>query len=389
MSEWIFRRAPSAGLLFITLLFALSRPAPVHAQTQAHGQGHDRRPLQSVINSALDDDAAHPVAYFTQAAEAEPLGAPPTYTVSTPPRVVMGPLYVIAESIFGPASKDDWKPMTLMTFFSEGWDQPFVNAPEGTSGAPKQNWIGAPNGVFGRFATLDFFYTNHINDVPGVFLTPNAPFMPVHTFTTGNQYAAYSTILLPLNSRMELLLGTVFISSNKSSPAGHYTGNWGDTGIQARFHMIEQRNFSVVSTIGERIPTGKSVNGNDINYITPGLEFWWNFAPQWVLRGGSSINILTGRRSGTSVYVNQLSMGRYLTTKEATYFKELVVHLTATALSDIAGGAGHVNDIYLFPGLRFGLGKPDTWYALFGVQVPVSGPQPYVWQPQFALTRNY
>ena len=273
MSKWILRRDPSAGLLFLALLFALSWSTPAHAQA------HDRRPLQSVIDSALDDDAAHPAAYFTQAAEAEPPGASPTYTVSTPPRVVMGPLDVMFESIFGPASKEDWKPLELMSFFSQGWDQPFVNAPEGTNGAPKQNWIGAPNGVFGRFATLDFFYTNHINDVPGVFLTPNAPFMPVHTFTTGNQYAAYSTILLPLNSRMELLLGTVFITSNKSSPAGHYTGNWGDTGIQARFHMIEQRNFSVVSTIGERIPTGKSVNGSDINYITPGLEFWWNFAP--------------------------------------------------------------------------------------------------------------
>src|SRR4051812_46037611 len=103
MSEWIFRRASSAGLLLITLLFALSRTTPAHAQGQA--QAHDRHPLPSVIDSALDDDAAHPVAYFTQAAEAEPLGAPPTYTVSTPPKVVMGPLDVIAESIFGPASK--------------------------------------------------------------------------------------------------------------------------------------------------------------------------------------------------------------------------------------------------------------------------------------------
>ena len=62
--------------------------------------------------------------------------------------------------------------------------------------------------------------------------------------------------------------GTTFISDNTSSPGGHYVANWGDTGVQVRFHLIEQRNFSVVAFLGERIPTGKSVNGNDINLVT-------------------------------------------------------------------------------------------------------------------------
>ena len=108
-----------------------------------------------------------------------------------------------------------------------------------------------------------------------------------------------------------------------------------------------------------------------------------------MVRGGTSINILTGRRSATSVYVNQLSLGRYLTTKDATLFKELEVHVTASALSDVVGGAGHVNDIYIFPGFRFSLDKDDRWAVLGGIQVPVSGPRPYAWQPQFALTRKW
>ena len=310
----------------------------------------------------------------------------PEFAPASMPKIVMGPLDVIRESLFGAASEEDWKPLTLGTFFSEGWDQPYTNAPEGTNGAPKQNWIGSPAGVFGRFATVDFFYTNHLNNVPGLFLTANAPFMPVHTFTTGNQYAGYTTILLPLNSRMELLLGTVFIDSRKSSPAGGYVGNWGDTGVQARFHFIDQRNFSLIGIIGNRIPTGKSVNGSGIDYVTPGLEFWWNFAPKWVARGGTSINILTGRKSATSVYVNQLSVGRYFTTKDAAFFKQLEVHLTATVLSDISGGAGFVDDIYLFPGFRFSLDKKDKLAVLGGAQVPVSGPQAYAWQPQASLT---
>ena len=264
-----------------------------------------------------------------------------------------------------------------------------MNAPEGTNLAPKQNWLGAPQGVFGRFATVNFFYTNRLNNVPGLFLTPNAPFMPVHPFTDGNAYNAYAEILIPLNARMEIYLGTSFITSNKTSPAGGYNGNWGDTGIQARFHLVDRRDFSLIGIIGERFPTGKTINGNGINYVTPGFEFWWNFAPHWVLRGGSQINILTGRKSSTSVYVNQLAIGRYLTTKDANVFKELEVHVTASALSDISGGAGGVNDIYLFPGFRFGLDRRGKTYVLGGVNVPVSGPQAFDWQPQISITRNY
>jgi hypothetical protein len=305
------------------------------------------------------------------------------------PGIPRGTLGVMHESIFGAASTDDWKPLSLGTFFSEGWDVPFAKSPEGTNGAPKQNWIGAPGGIFGRFATLDFFHTGGMKNVPGLFLTSNAPFLPVHTSATGNQYAGYATILLPLNSRMAVLLGTTYIDSRKSSPTGGWAGNWGDLGIQARFHLIEKRNFSLVSVLGERVPTGKAVNGSGINFVSPGLEFWWNFAPRWVMRGATSINILTGRKTATTVYVNQLALGRYLTGKDAKHFKELEVHMTVTTLSDVSGGKGFVDDIYLFPGLRFGVGQSGKWYILGGVQVPVSGPQPYSWQQQLSLTRVF
>ena len=43
----------------------------------------------------------------------------------------MGPLDVIHESIFGPASKEGWKPLGFSTFFSEGWADPL-----GAEGAP-------------------------------------------------------------------------------------------------------------------------------------------------------------------------------------------------------------------------------------------------------------
>ncbi len=319
----------------------------------------------------------------------EPTILPPTFAPASPPRVPMGPWEVMRESLFGEASPDDWKPLSLGTFFSEGWDEPFTWAPNGTNGAPKQNWDATPAGIFGRYATLDVYYTNGLQSVPGLFLPTNAAFVPVHPRTTGNQYVAYTTLLMPLSSRLQFMMGTTLISDNKSSPDGNYVGNWGDIGIEARFHLIEQRDFSMVAFLGERIPTGKSVNGNDINFVSPGLEFWWNFASEWVLRGGTSINILTGRKSATTVYANQLAIGRYLTTEDARFFKQAVVHFTFSAMSDVSGGDGHITDVYAFPGVRFGLGDDQKWFVMGGLQVPLTGPRPFIWQPQFSLTRLY
>jgi hypothetical protein len=353
-------------------------PAPAPPPAPTIVPPADAKPTSSLVREILSDESL-------SSPPAEPPQLPLTYFE---PKVVMGPWDTAIESLFGPAEEKDWQPLSLLTFFTEGWDVPFANAPPGTNGAPKQNWQGAPVGVFARVATLDFFYTNHLNNVPGNFLTPNAPFMPVHPFANGNQYTGYTTWFLPLNSRLELLVGTAFITDNRKSPGGGYRGNWGDTGIQARFKLADQRNFSAIFLIGERIPTGKSYNGSDINYITPGLEVWWNFAPKWVVRGGTQINIQTNRPESTnSVYVNQLSLGRYFTDKDAAYLKNLVVYTTASVLSDTSGGAGHyVQDVYIFPGTRFSLDEKDKLGVNFGVQVPVSGPQAYVWQPQFNLT---
>jgi len=340
-----------------------------------------------------DTRAQEPLDFATLAGDGPIVdeSAPALYAreLGPPQRAAMTFREVARESVFGPASEDDWKPLSLSTFFTEGWDRPFANAPKGTHGAPRGNWIGAPAGVFGRFATLDFFYTNHMNPVTGLFLTANAPYMPVHTLTTGDQYAGYATVRFPLSARLELQFGTVFVDSRKSSPTGGYVANWGDIGVQARFHMIDQRNFSLVSFLGERIPTGKAVNGSGINFVTPGLEFWWNFAPHWVARGGTLINISTGRQTATNVYANQLSVGRYLTTENAAFFKALEVHVTASVLSDVAGRKGYITDVYIFPGFKFNLDKDGKWAVLGGAQTPLAGPQPYAWQPQFSLTRKW
>src|SRR6516165_1572921 len=355
----------------------------VPSTSTSAGSSVGNPPPRPVVMASDDLDGEEP----ERASPAIP--GPPAYVPETQPaRVVMGPLEVIHESIFGAASTDEWQPLSLSTFFSEGWDQAYVRSPEGTNGAPKQNWFGAADGVFVRLNSLNFFYTNHMTTNLGLLLTP-LPWAPAKPKTNGNEYWASYNLYFPLNQRLELLLVVPFIASNTTSPTGHYVGNFGDLTISERFRLIEQRNFSMQALLTERTPTGQTVNGNDINFITPSVEFWWNFAPRWVVRGGTGINIDTGRHSATDVYFNNLAAGRYLTTQDARIFKDLVVHLAVSTLSDVLGRKDHITEVYLAPGLRFGLDRDQKWYALATMQVPVSGPHPYDWQPNFALVRNY
>jgi hypothetical protein len=39
--------------------------------------------------------------------------------------------------------------------------------------------------------------------------------------------------------------------------------------------------------------------------------------------------------------------------------------------------------------VRFGLDRDQKWHALGVLQVPVSGPQPYAFQLDLAVARNY
>jgi hypothetical protein len=303
-------------------------------------------------------------------------------------RGAMRPLDVIRESIFGAASPDDWQPLGLWTFFTEGWDRPYVRSPDGTNGAPKQNWFGASDGIFVRLNSLNVFFTDRMTTNQGLLLTP-LPWAPSKPNTSGNEYFATYNLYMPLNQRLELLVVVPFIASNPTSASGHYVGNFGDLTFSERFRLVERRNFTMQALLTERTPTGQTVNGNDINYITPALEFWCNFAPRWVLRGGTGINIDTGRASATDSYFNNVAIGRYLTTRDARLFKELVFHVSASTLSDVLGRKDHISDMYIAPGLRFGLGPDRKWAVLLAFQVPLAAPRPFAWQPNFALVRTY
>jgi hypothetical protein len=68
-----------------------------------------------------------------------------------------GLLDLIRESMFAKRG-DLWRPHPLRTFFSEGWNEPWSASPRSSTGAPRQAWINAFDGVFYRLYLVSFSY---------------------------------------------------------------------------------------------------------------------------------------------------------------------------------------------------------------------------------------
>ena len=63
---------------------------------------------------------------------------------------------VILDSIFGKPDPNTWRPLSLGTLFSEGWNEAWVPSPSGSGGAPRQGWINAADGNLYRLNFFEF-----------------------------------------------------------------------------------------------------------------------------------------------------------------------------------------------------------------------------------------
>jgi hypothetical protein len=102
------------------------------------------------------------------------------------------------------------------------------------------------------------------------------------------------------------------------------------------------------------------------------------------LRGGTGINIDTGRTSATDSYMNYLAMGRYLTSKDAAVFKQPMAHIAVATTSDVLCRKGHISNVYVAPGIRFGLYN-NRWPPF---RFPSPDPN-RAFQPNFAISCIY
>ncbi len=300
-----------------------------------------------------------------------PILAAPTATAKDTGSV----LEAAKESLFGDVYADPsrWRPLTLGTFFSEGWTQPWVSPPNGEGGAPRQGWINAFDGVFYRLGILTGGYAEKYQD-------------------NGNLYTGGLTVYTPFSARHELRTDVPFLASNRTATGGSYHTHFGDFQLTPTFLLSEDRNTTQSFNVKFRMPTGSTKNGNGVAAISPTYEFWTNPWRGLVVRGGAGMSIPyanVAEAGARTAFVSNLAVGYYCTPHELTPFGDLVVYLSTNLNQPTDQRGNHHTSVTLTPGFRTHLG--DNWYLLGGVEVPVSWSQtrPFAYQALGGLMKVF
>lgn len=254
-------------------------------------------------------------------------------------------------------------------------------APGGTApGAPRQGWINSFGATFFRAWFFAFAYDQGLNS------------------HIGNGYLGQYTIFVPMNRRFEFQLDYQFAVSNKGGKSGSYHTNTGDTTIWGRFQLSESKNFGQIFQLGIRTPTGREETGGGVTTATMWYQFWWNAYGNWVLKGETGPTVPTNhaKDSGYSSYHNLLALGRYFPGSKESWFQQWWFYVLADAESTIAGTPRRFTSFTLLPGMRCKMTDPlftnigtGLWYFFASVNVPMTGPQSFSYQPIFAILYDY
>jgi hypothetical protein len=330
-------------------------------------------------------EAVNPAAALPEAPSTEQPGAPASNLAAT--RVVTGGVLDTAlESLFGEALTSDWTPLSFATLFTEGWNQPFVFSPASDSGALRQEWINAANGVFYRQWVLDYNFRDHA--------TPS-----------GNRDIGTWSVFAPLSRRLELFISIPFVdyhavdnssassggrassSPRAGSPATSYQATFGDITITPQVLLSETRNTSIMAALAIRTPTGSLNAGDGDTSIGPQIQFWQGLPDRWVVRGSAGPTIPLSATGLHTTFDTNLTIGRFLTLDEVKYFKEFTVWVAAnnSAAMDHSGPAA--DTMTILPGIRFRIAR-DTWF-LYGVEIPLVAPRNEDYGMYFRLVRRW
>jgi hypothetical protein len=275
----------------------------------------------------------------------------------------------LRESIFGRAD-GEWTPLRLSNF-GEGFFEPWVRPPNGSSGAPRQGWLNSFDGHFTREHHLGYFFTSNAADGRDGHLG-------LYEFQT------------PLSRRLFVNVTVPFIAGLTGGPGPSRAG-LGDLVIVPRVMLHETQDLSVSSGLGIRIPTGRAAVGSDQTSLFPSLQFWSDIGNSWTLRGGIGVEVpLSGtgatlRRGVGAVpvlvpgnpdasLITNLAVGRTWTPHDRTPFGDFATYVAFNMRNDFVGDSTRTT-VSLAPGIRTHLG--NNLFFLAAVDVPLTGPRPF------------
>lgn len=282
------------------------------------------------------------------------------------------PFDVIVDSITPGGSAEPWRPLSLGTFLTEGWDEPFVPLPAGTRGGLRQGYINSFEGTMYRLATVG--YAQQFG-LPG----------------GGTSYYGEVTLSLPVNRRASVVVHIPAVTAIEGVPGSRGQASFGDVDVQGRAFLINSRNFDLLVASNMRIPTGGGDAALDpssrFRPIGPGhtgtrsghallgaeLEFWSNPFDRIVVRGAAGPQVATNRTAGFSTFQANLGLGYVLTPDTGRFLGGSTLTLTSNSVSRLSGPSQ--TNVTMTPGFRTELGS--HWYFLGGLDVPLVAPKPY------------
>jgi hypothetical protein len=271
------------------------------------------------------------------------------------------------------AEPSTWRELSLGTVFSEGWREPWVSAPRGGGGAPRQGVLNAFDGVFLRLGIVTYGYANNFLE-------------------NGSQNTGSLELYLPFNRRFEIRTAIPMVVSNRGATGTTSMSNFGDDVITPRVILSETQNVTQSLNVAFRTPTGNTFNKNGVAAVTPTYEFWSNWWQGLVVRGGVGFFLPYGHQSITKVgartaFTANVAPGYYFTPHDFTPFGDLVWYVSTNLVHLIDDRGPKTTSVSLTPGVRSHLGQ--NWFLLSAVEVPVTKPEPFDYQVQVGLMKVF
>jgi hypothetical protein len=339
--------------------------------------------------------AEAPAAQRADADVAAPTATPAPATVAAPtyyPNVgwaapqQMGLFDTIRASLF---DDNTWRPLSLGTFFSEGWNEPWAGGPAGQSGlTPRHGWLGSFEGVFYRLWLVNNVYQYNLNRPYG-----------------GEGYSSSFITFLPFSRRFELFLSVPFITANGTEdPNRGYRSDFGDISLAGSFLLSESEAFTQLFTLGATLPTGQTGTGGNLAAVNPRYSFWSNPCDAWVVRAGMGVNIplnkndqrpapvvtptgefLVSESTAQTTFNGNMAVGRYFRPHDVP-FGDLVFYVNLNVTVPLED-RGEPTFVGFGPGTRFRIG--GDWYFLNYWEFQVGNDKPYDFNAQVAILKTF
>jgi hypothetical protein len=305
---------------------------------------------------------------------------------SQAPLIVTGPLDTAIESLFGEASTADWTPLYLSDLFTRGWDEPFVFSPPSSSGALRQEWLNASNGVFYRQWTANYTFRSTVPP-------------------RGNADIGQWSVFAPLSRRLELFVTVPYVEykvpdqatasglkgaltrSSAASPTSAYRATFGDVTFTPSVLLHETQDTSIMSVLAIRTPTGETSAGNGEMSLGPQIQFWQGLPDRWVIRGGAGPTIGLQPGSARTTFDTNLTIGRFLTLDDVKYFKEFTVWLAVNNSATTDNRGAGADTLTVTPGIRFRI-LPNT-FLLYAIEIPLVAPRDEDFGMLFTLVQRW